>query len=61
MDTEIKKQMVQTGGGPPPNAKSHHLNEMVHAMVPTIDLEIANNWDRTRRVTIALFNINSTL
>lgn len=60
MDTEIKKQLVQTGGGPPPNAKTHLLNEMVHTIVP-IDLEIANNWDRTGRVTIALFNINSTL
>lgn len=48
MDTEIKKQMMQTGGGPPPDDKNDPLNEMVHAIVPTIDLEIENDWDSNR-------------
>lgn len=48
MDTKINKQMMQTGGRPPPDDKNDPLYEMVNTTIPTIDLEIENNWDSTR-------------
>lgn len=52
-DTKRKYEILATGGGPPPPEENDPIAERVHAIVPTINLEIENNFD-----SVAVFKKN---
>lgn len=43
----MRRQVFQTGGGPPPQDENDPLHEMVRSVVPTISLTVENPWDST--------------
>ncbi|KAL1488996.1 hypothetical protein ABEB36_014775 [Hypothenemus hampei] len=45
IDTEHKKEMLKTGGGPPIQQYDDSISERVRSIVPTINFEIQNVFD----------------
>ncbi|CAH1976703.1 unnamed protein product [Acanthoscelides obtectus] len=44
-DSEMRKSLIQTGGGPPVKSEDNPINERVRSVVPTISYVIENEWD----------------
>lgn len=46
-DTQVRHNMLLTGGGPPEKDTSDVVDDMVRAIVPTINYMVTNTWDST--------------
>ncbi|CAH1993073.1 unnamed protein product [Acanthoscelides obtectus] len=44
-DSEMRKSLIQTGGGPPVKSEDNPINERVRSVVPRISYVIENEWD----------------
>ncbi|KAJ8913798.1 hypothetical protein NQ315_002704 [Exocentrus adspersus] len=49
-DSDIKHKTLLTGGGPPPEDDNDPINEMVRAIVPTINFEVKNTFDSVGQI-----------
>lgn len=60
-DTQVRHNMRLTGGGPPEKDTSNVPDDMVRAIVPTINYTLTNPWDSTGILEVLKFRINNIL